>query len=149
MTSTEAVLALKNGASNRPQRAGIPNRESLSRAEPGSEEAEGSGVRSQKQGNNGAVLRLKLAGSNPAPQVTGIEELPGKSNYFIGNDPEMWRTNVPHYAKVRYQDVYPGVDLIYYGNQRQLEYDFVVAPGADPEAIQLELQGADHLEIDA
>ncbi|MCH8267392.1 MAG: SBBP repeat-containing protein, partial [Acidobacteria bacterium] len=149
MTSTEAVLALKNGASDRPQRAGIPNRESLSRAEPGSEEAEGSGVRSQKQGNNGAVLRLKLAGSNPAPQVTGIEELPGKSNYFIGNDPEKWRTNVPHYAKVRYQDVYPGVDLIYYGNQRQLEYDFVVAPGADPEAIQLELQGADHLEIDA
>jgi len=70
----------------------------------------------------------------------GADELPGKSNYFIGNDPQKWRTNVPTYAKVKYQGVYPGVDLVYYGNQGgQLEYDFVVAPGADPSAIALDL----------
>jgi hypothetical protein len=66
-----------------------------------------------------------------------MEELPGKSNYFIGNDPTKWRTNVPNYAKVKYANVYPGVDLVYYGNQGQLEYDFVVQPGADPRSIQL------------
>jgi hypothetical protein len=84
-----------------------------------------------------AVLRLKLVGTNPAAQVTALDELPGKSNYFLGNDPKKWRTNVPNYAKVQYKEVYPGVDLVYYGNQRQLEYDFVVAPGADPKAIRL------------
>ena len=75
------------------------------------------------------VLRMKLVDANPAPQAAGLEELPGKTNYFIGNDPSKWRTNVPNYTKVAYKDVYPGVDLVYYGNQRQLEYDFVVAPG--------------------
>ena len=89
-----------------------------------------------------SVLRLKLVGANPAIPVTGLDELPGKSNYFIGNDPKKWRTNVPNYAKVKYQEVYPGVDLIYYGNQRQLEYDWAVAPGADPSAIRLAIDGA-------
>ena len=72
---------------------------------------------------------MKFVGANPAPQVVGVDELPGKSNYFIGNDPAKWQTNVPSYAKVKYEGVYPGVDLVYYGNQRQLEYDFVVALG--------------------
>lgn len=70
-----------------------------------------------------------------------MEELPGKSNYFIGNDSKKWRTDIPTYAKVKYQDVYPGVDLVYYGNQRQLEYDFVVAPGGDPKAIKIAFGG--------
>ena len=91
----------------------------------------------------GAVLRMKLVGANPAAQVTGLEQLPGKSNYFIGNDPAKWRTNVPTYAKVRYGNVYSGIDLVYYGNQRQLEYDFVVAPGADPRDIRLAIQSRD------
>ena len=95
------------------------------------------------------VLRMQLVGANPHPEVVGLEELLGKSNYFIGNDPSKWRTDVPTYAKVQYQDVYPGVDLVYYGNQRQLEYDLVVAPGADPEAIQLAFEGNENLEIDA
>jgi hypothetical protein len=87
-----------------------------------------------------AVLRMRLVGANASAAVTGADELPGKSNYFIGNDPKKWRTNVPNYAQVRYQDVYPGVDLVYYGNQGgQLEYDFVVAPGADPSAIKLDV----------
>jgi hypothetical protein len=95
------------------------------------------------------ILRLRLVGANPSPQVRGLEELPGKSNYFIGDDPSKWRTNVPNYAKVEYREVYPGVNLVYYGNQRQLEHDFVVAPGADPNAIRFAIEGADKLELDA
>ncbi|MFB3921475.1 MAG: choice-of-anchor D domain-containing protein [Terriglobia bacterium] len=87
-----------------------------------------------------AVLRLGLVGANPQAKVTGMDELPGKSNYFLGNDPNKWRTNVANYARVKYENVYPGVDLVYYGNQGQLEHDFVVAPGADPGAIRLAIE---------
>ncbi len=76
----------------------------------------------------GSVLRLKMIGANAAARVEGQDELPGKVNYFIGNDPEKWRRNIPTYRKVHYTDVYPGIDIVYYGNQRELEYDFVVAP---------------------
>ncbi len=100
-------------------------------------------------GATDSVLRMKLVGASANAAVTGAEELPGKSNYFIGNDPAKWRTNVPNYAKVRYQNVYPGVDLVYYGSQGgQLEYDFVVAPGADPHAIGLSFQGAGQIRVD-
>jgi hypothetical protein len=92
---------------------------------------------------------MSLVGAAPKPLVSGLDELPGKANYFVGNDPAKWRTNVPTYAKVHYRDVYPGIDLIYYGNQRQLEHDFVVAPGADPKKIMLGFKGAERLEIDA
>ena len=92
------------------------------------------------ESRNPAVLRMKLVSANRSPRVTGLDELPGKSNYFIGSDPAKWQTDVRTYAKVKYEGVYPGVDLVYYGNQRQLEYDFVVAPGADPKAIALEIE---------
>src|SRR6267378_7738199 len=92
-------------------------------------------ARSTQAPSKSVALRMSLVGAAPKPQVTGLDELPGKANYFIGKDRSKWRTNVPTYAKVQYQDVYPGVDLVYYGNQRQLEYDFVVAPGADPKKI--------------
>jgi hypothetical protein len=95
------------------------------------------------------VLRMKLVGANRSLQVVGREELPGKANYFIGNDPAKWRTNIPTYKKVAYTDIYPGIDLIYYGNQRHLEYDLVVNPGADPTQIVLGFDGADRLEVDA
>ncbi len=85
-------------------------------------------------------LRVKLVGANSSPEVRGLEELSGKSNYFIGNNPSKWRTNLPTYAKVRYQSIYPGVDIVYYGNQGRLENDFIVAPGADPKTITLEIQ---------
>ena len=94
------------------------------------------------------ALRMSLVGATSKPVVNGADELPGKANYFIGKDRSKWRTNVPTYAKVHYQNVYPGIDLVYYGNQRQLEYDFVVAPGADPTKIVLGFRGADKLEID-
>ena len=80
--------------------------------------------------------------------MTGLDELPGKSHYFRGRDPSQWRTNVPSFAKVKYQDVYPGVDLLYYGRQGKLECDFIVAPGADPKSIQLAFEGADRIELD-
>ncbi len=85
------------------------------------------------------ALALRLIDSNPAAAAAGEDELPGKSNYFIGNDPKKWRTNVANFAKVRYRNVYPGIDLVYYGNQGKLEYDFIVAPGADPSAIKLDV----------
>jgi hypothetical protein len=83
-----------------------------------------------------AVLRIQLEHANRNAKVSGIDELEGKSNYFIGNDSAKWRRNIPTYARVKYQEVYSGVDLVYYGNQRQLEYDFVLAPGADPKQIR-------------
>jgi len=95
------------------------------------------------------VVRMSLVGAAPKPRVSGLEELPGKANYFIGNDPAKWQTSVPTYAKVQYRDVYPGIDVVYYGNQRQLEYDFVVAPRADPQRIVLDFKGVERLEIDA
>jgi hypothetical protein len=93
-----------------------------------------------------AVLRLRLMGANPAAEAQGLEELPGKSNYFLGNDSKRWRTNVPNYAKVAYKNVYRGVDLVYYGNQGQLEYDFVVAPHTDPRTIVFEIE-TDQLSV--
>jgi hypothetical protein len=90
-----------------------------------------------------ALLRMKLVGANEKAKVTGMDQLPGKSNYFIGNDPKKWRTNVPNYAKVKYANVYPGADLVYYGNQGQLEYDFVVSSGADPNSIELAINSGE------
>ncbi len=96
--------------------------------------------RSKIHPTTGSTLRLQLAGANPHAIVNGLEELPGKSNYFVGNDPKQWQTSSPNYAKVRYHDVYPGVDLTYYGTHQQLEFDFIVAAGADPTQIALHLQ---------
>jgi hypothetical protein len=106
-------------------------------------------VFAQREHNARTALRMTFVGANPEPRLVGAEELPGKANYFVGNDPAKWRTNVPTYAKVHYENVYPSIDLIYYGNQRQLEYDFVVGPGADPKRIVLAFRGADKLEVDA
>jgi hypothetical protein len=87
--------------------------------------------------NTEAVVHMRLVGANPNAKISGIQELPGRSHYFVGKDPSKWRTNVPNYARVKYENVYPGVDLVYYGNRRQLEYDFVVQPGADARQIRL------------
>lgn len=99
--------------------------------------------------NRRAVVRLKFGNTNPTPLMEGQDQLPGKSNYFFGDNPQQWRTDVSNFAKVKYHEVYPGIDLIFYGNQRQLEYDFVVAPGADPHLIKLAIEGAQKLHVDA
>src|SRR5262249_42761561 len=96
------------------------------------------------------VVRLQWVGANPHPEVTGIDPLPGVTNYFKGNDPTKWVTHVPSYGQVSYKDLYPGIDLLYYGNAaHQLEYDFRVAPGADPGRVQLAFAGADAVQTDA
>ena len=87
-------------------------------------------------------LSMKLVKANQNPRIVGLDQLPGETNYFIGNDPQKWRTKVPNYERVRYESVYRGIDMIYYGNQGQLEYDFIVAPGADPSAIRMSYDGA-------
>ena len=155
LTEDEAVVALqKSGA--RTQESGVRSQKSEE------ERRQLSVVRGQlhetREGNRSAslvtphsslpfpvpssqppsFLCLKLLRANPPAKVVGVNELPGKSNYLTGNDPKKWRTNVPTYGRVRYENIYPGVDLVYYGKQGgQLEYDFVVAPGAHPGAIAL------------
>ncbi|HEY3897136.1 MAG TPA: SBBP repeat-containing protein, partial [Chthoniobacter sp.] len=101
------------------------------------------------QGTSSAVLRFKLAEANPHPVLEGTEVLPGHSNYFKGKDPAAWRTDLAQYARVKAGQVYRGIDLVYYGNQRLLEYDFLVAPGADPAAICFQIEGADDFSLDA
>ncbi len=132
LTPTESVLVLRNPEAHR-QGKGLARGEAAT----------------PKQSHAPQVLRMKLLGANPRPAIEGREELPGKSHYFIGNDPTKWRTAVPQYARVKYQDVYPGVSLTYYGNQGQLEYDFVVSPRGNPRRIRLGIEGAKQIHVDA
>ena len=94
------------------------------------------------------VLRMKWLRGNPNPQIDGLELIDGKSHYFIGNNPEKWKTDICHYRKVQYRNIYPGIDLIYYGNQGRLEYDIVVSAGADPQAVRLTFAGVEGVRID-
>jgi pimeloyl-ACP methyl ester carboxylesterase len=144
LTSTEAVLALSEHAQAIHQESMVEQKAGPRGANP---------IQSAKQiaarGSLRDVLRIGLVGANPAAKIEGFDELPGRSNYFIGNDVAEWRTNVAQYTHIHYKDVYPGVELIYYGNQGQLEYDFVVAPGADPKSLILSVKGARRIHIDA
>jgi len=98
---------------------------------------------------SGTVLHMAFRGANRQAQISGQEELSGKVNYFIGDDPGKWRTNIATYGRVLYRGLYPGIDLAYYGLHGQLEYDFVVSPGADPRRIVLTFKGAERVDIDA
>jgi hypothetical protein len=89
------------------------------------------------------LLTMQVVGASPTAKMTGLNAFPGNSNYFMGSDPKRWRTGVANYAKVECKSIYPGVDLVYYGNHQQLEYDFVVAPGGDPSRIKLTIAGAE------
>ena len=132
LTSNEAVLVLSQSEADESRKASRVSRPAV-----------------RARHSKSAVVRMALVNANPRSQAHGHDELPGKSNYFIGNDPAKWRTNIPTYAKVKYEGVYPGVDLVYYGNQGQLEYDFVVAPSADPRLVTLAFEGAREVHIDA
>jgi hypothetical protein len=94
-----------------------------------------------------SIVNLKFVGANKSPRIEGLEETPGKTNYLIGNDPKAWRTDIPNYAKVRYEEIYRGVDLIFHGTQQKLEYDFVVQPSSNPDTIALSFDGADEIKI--
>src|SRR5262249_42967865 len=93
-------------------------------------------------------LTMKLIGADPSSRAKALDPLPGKRNYFLGADPSKWRANVPTFAKLRYGEIYPGIDLVYYGAGQRLEYDFIVAPGADPGKIRLAFEGASGMRID-
>jgi hypothetical protein len=93
-------------------------------------------------------LRIELLDANPQAEMRGVDATPGRAHYFLGNDPAQWQRNVPTYQRVRVTDVYPGIHLVHYGNEQQLEYDFEVMPGADPDRIALRFTGADQLFIE-
>jgi glucose/arabinose dehydrogenase/photosystem II stability/assembly factor-like uncharacterized protein len=94
-----------------------------------------------------AAVRMRLRGGEASPVVEGLDASPTRSNYFIGREPSRWRTNVPHYARVRLRDVYPGVDEIFHGVGGQFEYDFVVRPGGEPSRIRIAFDGVDALRV--
>ena len=99
------------------------------------------------RGSSSPTVVMQFAGANPAADLSGTEKLPGHTNYFIGNDPSRWLRNVSQFARVRYARLYSGINLDFYGNEGHLEYDFTVAPGADPQQIQLQFQGADDVHL--
>jgi photosystem II stability/assembly factor-like uncharacterized protein len=148
LTNTEAVLSLSKSAATK----AFEGHSTAPVSEP-TDEATFIANRSQadsgaRRKTSTAVLRMKLVGSAPSPNVSGVDEQKGKINYFLGDKQNQWRTNVATFGKVKYEAVYPGIDLVYYGNQQQLEYDFHVAPGADPRRIRLAVDGAKELRID-
>ena len=95
-------------------------------------------------------MRIGLGGARKSEprQISGIDELFGKSNYFIGNDPTKWHIGVPLYSKVAYENIYPGIDLIFHGTQQNLEFDFIVGPHADPRLINLQFDKQENVWID-
>ena len=105
-------------------------------------------TRNKNNEESAAAIQATLLGGNAAAKLTGLERLITKTNYFIGSDPRRWKTNLPNYAKVKYSGVYPGVDLVFYGNQNLLEYDFTVSPGVDPRVITLGFDGITDMRVD-
>ncbi len=135
LTPAEAVFVLKRGDANHSPRQPTLSKRSASKG-------------SSLQTNPPDVLRIRLEGGNRKAEFAGMEEAGGKSHYFIGNDHSKWRTNIPNYGKVGIKEVYPGIDMVYYGARGKLEYDFIVKPGADPGAIGLGYEGAKNAEVD-
>lgn len=128
LSDQEAVLGLQNKPNDR------------SRATDGG--------RRNGETSQSAVIKMGFVNSRSNPRVIPLDEMPTKSNYFLGNNPQKWRTQVHNFARVKYEELYPGIDLVWYGNQQQLEHDFIVAPGADPRRIQLRFTGAREMKID-
>jgi len=133
LTPSEAVLTLRTGGTKNQERGiDATPRKTLSSPSPSSYSA----------------VRMRFKGTDSQAEMVGLEPLPGIVNYFIGDDPAKWRTNIPTYQKVEYKNLYAGIDLVYYGNQGHLEYDLVVAPGADPTQIRLAFDGAEQIAVD-
>ena len=129
LTQTESVITLSKSRGD--------NRKTVARGE----------QLDRRREIENASVSMKLAGANSNPVIEGTDRQPGKVNYFTGNDRKKWRTGVSSYAKVNYHEVYPGIDLVYYGKGQQLEYDFVVAPGADPKKIRMHFKGTKKLAV--
>src|SRR5215207_10088156 len=131
LTPTEAVMAFDNSATH----SSKWNQEELLSTD------------RNKPEPSRLIVRMKLEGANSATSAEGLDELASRANYFSGPDSSQWHTDIPTYARVRYAQVYSGIDMVYYGNRRQLEYDFVVAPGSDPSVIQIAFKGIEDAEI--
>ncbi|MEP7337538.1 MAG: SBBP repeat-containing protein, partial [Acidobacteriota bacterium] len=132
LTADEAVLVLQNQAPD-------------SKAAGGGQDIESHKLPEIKS----SALRFKMPQAQPDALITPSNLLPGKTNYLVGNDPQQWHTEIPNYSRVEYREVYSGIGLAYYGTQRALEYDFVIAPGADPSQITMTVEGAEKIEQDA
>ncbi len=132
LTATEVVMALDNPVAHRKGKENRDARDRNERARPPR-----------------SIVRMKLEGANRAAEIEGLDQLTTRSNYFAGADPTAWRTNIPNYARIRYSQVYPGIDMVYYGNERRLEYDFIVAPGSDPEIVEIGFGGNQDFEINS
>lgn len=141
LTANDAVFSLHSPL-NSPDRSPASH-SALSKAKVSS----GNG-KHNTQDDSSAVVRMQLSGANSLARVEASDKLSGSANYFIGSDPSKWRKNVPRYARVSYQNVYPGVNMAFHGAQRQLEFDFVVAPGADPQPIGFHFTGARSMKTD-
>jgi hypothetical protein len=137
LTANEAVFSLHSGSA---ENDSLVRRGAALRA--------GNQARSKAQRNSSAVVRMQLVGGNSLAEVAASGQLSGSTNYFLGNDPSKWRTDVARYARVAYHGVYPGVNLAFHGAQRQVEFDFVVAPGASPEPIGFRFTGARGMKTD-
>jgi hypothetical protein len=134
LTATDAVMQLAAPQVSTSSADSVPAKE---------------GVRVAPEVSTVATVRLHLAGANPAPAILPSGKQPGVSHYYIGNDPSKWRTNISNYSQLTYSGVYPGVNLVYYGNQGHLENDFVVNPGSDPSVIAMNVSGARSIEKDS
>lgn len=133
LTGNEAVVALPGKA--------------LGGQEHGRRDPRWMSTRKSLRRGPGSLLRMRILGTSGAAMISGRRKLPGVVNYLIGNDPARWHTQVPTFSQVQCTGVYPGTDLVYYGNANRLEYDFVLKPGADPRRIQLAFAGADRLQL--
>jgi uncharacterized repeat protein (TIGR01451 family) len=134
LDANSAVLAMQTAPSS--------SSSSASAAQPSGQAREQARKQSREQ-----FVRMKLVGANPAAALAGADALPGKSNYMIGNDPQKWHSGIPQFGGVHYAGVYPGIDLVFYGNQGHLEYDFRVAPGANASQAELEFDGTSKLKL--
>jgi hypothetical protein len=150
LTSGDAVLSFASASSSDQSRT----KEVMQRRLPGySRETKRlirrSRTQSKHRQSSVATLRMHVVGGKSDAEIVGSDRLSSKSNYIIGNEPNKWHRGVPHYARVSYHDVYPGVDLTYHGQQNQLEFDFVVAPESSPDPISLSFSGASRMRTDA
>ena len=134
--ATEAVLSLGGGGAGRRE------------AEPGGERFAGAEATPDEAPPAAAAVRLRLVGADPAARGATEDELPGVSNYLTGDDPGRWRIGVARHGRVRYRGAYPGVDLVWPDEGGELEYDFVVAPGADPGVVRVGIEGATALRLE-
>src|SRR5258708_597345 len=137
LTPNDAVLSLHASSRTRSRsRIGSSRRRELPR-------------QSAKSAITSGVVRVHMVGANSRVEMAASDKLVGQTNYYIGNDPKKWQPGVAHYGRVTYKNIYPGVDMAFHGQQRQVEFDFIVAPGANPKPIELSLTGARRIRTDA